>query len=161
MRRWSGLAALAIVVVLVGAACSKSSPSAGTTAGGTTTGSGGSTTGSSGGGKITIGGDTANNHGTKTVSGMSSFELEADNEGTTYYFKPTTLTGKPGQTLKLEIKNEGNTKHNFSIEDQKINEDLDPGKSVTVTVTFPNSGSVEFFCEYHHSLGMVGQLQAS
>jgi plastocyanin len=63
--------------------------------------------------------------------------------------------------VKLEIKNEGSTKHNFTVEDQKIDEDIDPGSDVSVSVTFPKSGSVEFHCEYHHSSGMVGQLEAS
>ena len=153
MRRWMGLVAVVAVVALVGAACSNKSSSGGTTAGGSTTGSGG--------GQITIAGEKANNHGTKAVSGMSSFELEADNEGTTYYFNPTTLTGKAGQKLTIEVKNEGDTKHNFSIESEKINSDIDPGKTVKVTVTFPKSGTLEFFCEYHRSLGMVGQLKVS
>jgi len=29
---------------------------------------------------------------------------------------------------------------------------------VDVTVTFPQSGSLEFFCKYHKSSGMVGEL---
>ena len=31
----------------------------------------------------------------------------------------------------------------------------------TVTVTFPQSGSVEFFCDYHRSLGMAGELSTT
>ena len=61
----------------------------------------------------TIGGQKANDHGTKTVSG-SSFELEADNDGKDFYFDPTILKGKPGQKVTLEIKNEGSVKHNFT-----------------------------------------------
>ena len=116
--------------------------------------------GSGGGGTTTIAGEKANDHGTKTVSG-SSFELEADNDGSDYYFDPTILKGTPGQKVKLEIKNEGDTKHNFTIEDQKIDADIDPGKTVEVTVTFPQSGQVEFHCEYHENLGMRGALEAS
>jgi plastocyanin len=184
MRRWPGTVMLIFALVLVGAACSKSNDSGsstttgattggsttggsttgGSTTGGTTTGgstTGGSTSGSEGGGQITINGDAANDHGSKAVSGMSTFELEADNGGGEFYFDPTTLKGTPGETLKIEVKNEGDTKHNFTIDDQKIDEDIDPGKSTTVTVKFPSTGVVEFFCEYHKSLGMVGQLQAS
>src|SRR6266568_2632849 len=102
MRRWLGLVVVAVVVMLVGAACSSSSNSSG------------------GGGQITINGDNANDHGTKTVSGMSSFELAAND----FYFDPTTLTGTAGQTLKIEIKNEGSTTHNFSIDDQNISQDI-------------------------------------
>jgi plastocyanin len=145
MRRWIGLVALATVVVLVGAACSKKSPSGGSS--------------ESEGGQITIAGDKANDHGRKSVSGMTSFELEADNDGTQYYFNPTTLNGKAGQKLTIEVKNEGNTAHNFSIDSQKINSNIDPGKTVDVTVTFPTSGVLEFYCAFHRSLGMVGQLK--
>ena len=113
-----------------------------------------------GGGTTTIAGEKANDHGTKTVSG-SSFELEADNDGNNFYFNPTILKGTPGQKVTLEIKNEGSVKHNFTIEDQKIDQDLNPDQTVKVTVTFPSSGLVEFHCEYHKSLGMVGALEAS
>jgi plastocyanin len=151
---------LLMAVVLIGAACSDSS-NAGTTAtsAATSAATGGATgtsgaTGGSEGGQITIDGEKANDHGSADLSGKSTFELEADD----YYFDPTTLKGTPGESIKIEIKNEGGTKHNFTIEDQKVDEDIDPGKTVDVTVKFPSSGIVEFHCEYHRSLGMVGQL---
>ena len=112
-------------------------------------------------GTITIAGEKANDHGTKTVSG-SMFTLELDNDGGKYYFNPTVLQGKAGQKVTLLLKNVGDTKHNFTIESQHINTDVNtPGQTATVTVTFPSSGVVEFHCEYHHSLGMVGELKAS
>lgn len=111
-------------------------------------------------GTITVNGEKANDHGTKTVSG-SSFELEADNDGTQFYFNPTVLKGKPGQKETLEIKNEGNTKHNFTVESQHVDQDIQPDQTARVTITFPTSGIVEFHCEYHKSLGMVGELQAA
>jgi plastocyanin len=112
------------------------------------------------GGTITIDGEKANDHGTKTVSG-STFELEADNDGGKFYFDPTVLKGAPGSKVTLEIKNEGSVKHNFTIEDQKVDQDLNPDQMARVTVTFPRSGVVEFHCEYHQKLGMVGALEAS
>ena len=98
------------------------------------------------GGGTTIDGEKANDHGTKTVSG-SSFELEADNDGKDFYFNPTILKGNPGEKVTLEIKNEGSVKHNFTVESQKVDEDLNPDQTVNVTVTFPSSGLVEFHCE--------------
>jgi uncharacterized cupredoxin-like copper-binding protein len=115
---------------------------------------------SSGAGTITIGSDQANDHGTEDISGMSSFELEADNDDG-FYFKPTVLTGSANQSIKLEVKNEGTTQHNFSIVSQKIDVTLDPGKSQEVTVTFPASGTLEFYCSIHRSLGMAGELQVA
>ncbi len=141
MRRWIGLMALGTAVLLLGAACSSSSDE-------------------EKGGTITINGDKANDHGTKDVSG-NSFELEADNDGSDFYFDPTTLKGSPGAKVTLTVGNEGDVKHNFTLEDQGVDEDVDAGEDVEVTVTFPQSGTLEFYCKYHRTQGMVGQLQAS
>jgi plastocyanin len=110
-----------------------------------------------GGGTITIAGQKANDHGMKDVSGESSVELEQDN----FYFEPTVLTGTPGQKLTIELSNEGSALHNFSIPDQSIDQDVQPDAKGEVTVTFPDSGTVVFFCKYHQSQGMVGALEAS
>jgi len=42
--------------------------------------------------------------------------------------------------------------------DEEADADVAPGKSATVKVTFPASGKLGFFCEYHKSLGMTGSL---
>ena len=105
--------------------------------------------------KTTIAGLSANNHGTKQVSGTAEVELDD------FYFNPTVLKGKPGSKVTLTFKNEGKVKHNFDLDAQKIDQDIDPGKSATVTVTIPQSGQVSFFCKYHKGMGMAGALQAS
>jgi len=144
------LAALAMAaVVLTGCSSSSSSTSAGT--GGTS---------ASGGAKITIGSDQANDHGTGDATGKSSFEIEADNDDG-FYFKPTVLTGSANQKVTLEIKNEGTAEHNFSIDAQSVNVNIDPGSSQEIEVTFPASGTVEFYCSFHRSLGMAGELQVA
>src|SRR5213076_1126994 len=61
--------------------------------------------------KNKIAGLTANEHGTKDVTGMTSLEVEADN----FYFAPTVLKGAPGQHLTLTIKNSSGTDHNFTL----------------------------------------------
>jgi plastocyanin len=99
-------------------------------------------------------GETANLHGTADVSGGSQAELELDD----YYFGPTVLTGKPGQSLKLELHNEGSVEHNFTMEGA-VDDDLEAGKTAEVTVTFPQTGSTLFFCKYHaESKNMRGEL---
>jgi len=138
---------------LVLAGCSSSTPTEGPAAGGTSPGSG-----SPGAGTITIGSDQANDHGTEDVTGKSSFEVEADNDDG-FYFKPTVLTGSANQSIKLEIKNEGTALHNFSIDSENVNINIDPGSSQEVTVTFPATGTVEFYCSFHRTLGMAGELQ--
>jgi uncharacterized cupredoxin-like copper-binding protein len=139
-------------VVLVLANCSSSSSTSSPAAGASSS--------SSGAGTITIGSDQANDHGTEDVTGQSSFEVEADNDDG-FYFKPTVLTGSANQSITLEIKNEGTTQHNFSIDAQNVDVTLDPGKSQEVDVTFPASGTVEFYCSIHRSLGMAGELEVA
>jgi plastocyanin len=102
-----------------------------------------------------IAGVSANDRGSKTVSGETEVELDD------YYFEPTVLKGKPGAKVKLELKNEGKEEHNLSIDDQQIDQDVDVGESKTVTVTIPQSGEMSFYCKYHKSKGMAGALEAS
>jgi plastocyanin len=89
---------------------------------------------------------------------MASVELELDD----YYFGPTILTGKPGQTVKLELHNEGRNQHNLTLAAQGIDQTLDPDKTGDVTVTFPPSGSAPFFCKFHGaSNNMRGELRTA
>lgn len=76
-------------------------------------------------------------------------------------FEPATITGKAGSTVKVELENKGQREHNFVVDSQKISKDVEPGEDGTVSVKIPDSGSVEFYCEYHKGLGMVGKLKAS
>ena len=109
----------------------------------------------SGGPKTTIAGLKANLHGTKVVSGSSTVNLGAGD----YYFSPTVLKGTPGQQLTLNITNSTGTKHNFTLTDQQISKDFEG--DTTVTVTFPTSGVLSFYCKYHKDKGMAGALLVS
>jgi plastocyanin len=132
----------AVGVVLLAAGC-----------GGSNTSGSGSTTGESGGGgEKTIAGVRANDHGSKNVSGEAEVELDD------FYFEPTVLRGKPGSQVKLELRNEGSTEHNFSIDSQSIDQDVEGGEDAKVTVTFPKSGQLSFYCKYHKDMGMAGAL---
>ena len=77
------------------------------------------------------------------------------------YFGPKVISGKPGATVKVQLKNVGNTEHNFKIVGQKADADVKPGTTATVSVVIPKSGSAQFYCEYHKGLGMVGTVKAS
>jgi plastocyanin len=95
-----------------------------------------------------------NNHGTKTVKG-TSIEVEQDD----YYFGPTFIKAKPGTTLTINLKNEGTEAHNFSIDDQHIDQTVDPDGKATVTVTVPATGIVNFYCKFHLTTnGMQGAI---
>jgi plastocyanin len=134
------------VLLLAAAGCGSSSSSS---SGGTTTEESGG-----GGGQKTIAGVKANDHGTKAVEDNGKTEVELDD----FYFEPTVLEGKPGQKVTLELKNEGETEHTFTIDSQNVDQDLGPGEEVEVDVTIPKSGVVSFYCKFHKSSGMAGAL---
>jgi plastocyanin len=144
------ITALLAVVALGLAACgssgsSNSSTSASSNSAASNSGGGGYGSGAS---KTT----TASN----SSSGKST-EVEMYDD----YFKPKTITGTAGSTVKVELKNEGKNEHNFKIVGQKADADVESGKTATVSVVIPKSGTVQFFCEYHKGLGMVGKVQAT
>ena len=112
---------------------------------------------SSEGGSTTVAGLEANDHGTMDVSGKDEAKLELDDD----YFEPTVLKGTPGQKLKLELENEGQSEHNLTSTDMSIDQDVEPGESAEVNITFPDSGTVSFFCKYHKSSGMAGAFASS
>ena len=117
--------------------------------------SGNTTTGASGGGgRKTIAGVQANDHGAKAVADKGKTEVELDD----FYFKPTVLTGKAGEKVVLELKNEGQTEHSFTIASQGIDKVIEPGHQAEVTVKIPQSGAVSFYCKFHKSSGMAGAL---
>ena len=142
-----GATAVALIML---AACSSSSSTAAQTSGS-----------SSSSGKITIGSDQANDHGTEDATGKATFEIEATNDTSGYFFKPTILQGSGGQSITLEIKNDGSVPHNFSITSMNVNVTVQPGASQEVKVTFPQTGTVEYFCRFHHALGMAGELSVA
>ena len=110
------------------------------------------------GGSTTIAGMSAEVHGTKDVSGETGkVEIELDDD----YFEPTILKGKPGQTVTLELKNEGNNPHTLTISEQSVDTEVQPGDEAEADVTFPQSGQLAFVCTFHESKGMVGALEAS
>ena len=141
--------ATAVALIML-AACSSSSSTAAQASGS-----------SSSSGKITIGSDQANDHGTEDATGKATFEIEATNDTSGYFFKPTILQGSGGQSITLEIKNDGSVPHNFSITSMNVNVTVQPGASQEVKVTFPQTGTVEYFCSFHHALGMAGELSVA
>ncbi len=110
------------------------------------------------GGSTTIGGMTAELHGTKDVSNETGkVEIELDDD----YFEPTILKGTPAEKLTLELRNEGDNPHTLSISDQGVDQEVQPGDEAEVKVTFPQSGQLAFVCRFHESNGMVGALEVS
>ncbi|MFL5939612.1 MAG: cupredoxin domain-containing protein [Gaiellaceae bacterium] len=137
------LAVLVLGLVPVLAGCGSSSSSSSST-----------TESSGGGGQKTIAGVKANDHGTKAVEDSGKTEVELDD----FYFEPTVLEGRAGEKVTLELKNEGQDEHSFTIDAQSVDKDLEPGDEGEVTVTIPQSGVISFYCKYHKSSGMAGAL---
>jgi plastocyanin len=94
-----------------------------------------------------------------TAAGTSPTEVDMHDN----FFQAKTITGKAGSTIKVKLKNVGNAEHNFKIDSQlkQADADLEPGKTATVSVTIPKSGTLQFYCEYHKGLGMVGTVKPS
>ncbi|TML13724.1 MAG: hypothetical protein E6G31_06980 [Actinobacteria bacterium] len=106
----------------------------------------------------TIMGSQVESHGTKdvtTASGKVEIELY-DN-----YFEPTILKGKPGQMVELELKNEGKAAHTFTLAEQRVDEEIQPGDETEAKIKFPASGELKFVCKFHQGQGMIGALQSS
>jgi plastocyanin len=85
-------------------------------------------------------------------------EIEMDNEGTSeFYFKPTFFKVKPGQIVTIDLRNEGDLPHNFSITSLNKDVTVESGKEEDTNITFPASGGdIQFFCKFHVSSGMRG-----
>ena len=129
------IAALA-AIFLVATACSSSSSSSSSAAGTSTSAS-------------------SSGEAPANVQGMSTFAVDANN----FFFSPSALEGTAGQQLTLTMSNKGTTTHTFTIDSENIDVTLAPGQSQPVDVTFPQTGSVEFYCKFHVASGMKGTLQ--
>jgi plastocyanin len=104
-------------------------------------------------------------HGEEDVTGRSQADLEVSTtsrEG--LVFSPTVLIGSPGQTLTLTISNPDrkgteDMQHNFNVDELGISKVEVPfGSEQTITVTFPDSGGLRFYCAYHVRFGQQGEM---
>ena len=103
---------------------------------------------------ITLDGHPANFHGSRQVTPGLPLQMEMDND----YFSPTVLRGAPGSSLTIDLRNEGSRIHNFSIPSQHVDVNCGVRARGQVTVRFPKSGMLMFFCTYGRSSGMRGAL---
>ena len=131
-RWWQVVPALA-AIALVAAACASKSSAAGTGSG-TTAPPATSPSASTGTQPMTI-----------TVNMVN------------YSFSPSTLKLKAGEKFTLTAVNKGTTAHTFTIPGVVDTGAVAPGQTKTVTFTVP-SKTVQFFCTFHKSNGMVGRL---
>jgi plastocyanin len=89
------------------------------------------------------------------VTGKSAVDVVMRDDA----FAPAVLRGTPGQAITIDLENTGTQEHNFSLGSQGVDTDVEPGETATVTVAFPEGGTLEFVCEYHEAQGMTGSLE--
>lgn len=98
---------------------------------------------------------TTNSHGIEDVAdeGDAGVDVELDD----FYFGPTFVKAKAGQSLSFALENEGANPHTFTTA-TGIDEQLAPGDKKTVKVTVAASGVLVFYCRFHQSQGMQGAV---
>jgi uncharacterized cupredoxin-like copper-binding protein len=102
-----------------------------------------------------------------TVKGTASFVapnftflLTMHNDGGKFYFDPSTINAPKGSKATVEVRNGGTVLHNLTV--GSTNEDVAPGKSTTVVLSFtPPQTKVTFYCKYHKASGMTGTFNLS
>jgi plastocyanin len=70
-------------------------------------------------------------------------------------FAPTTLTVKQGTTIT--VSNVGSAPHTFTVTDQSIDTENQPGQSQQVSIDLA-PGTYPFICRFHVNQGMTGTL---
>ena len=75
-------------------------------------------------------------------------------------FTPSSVPVKAGQSITLKLTNNDSFAHNLTIASLNINQDVQAGQSMPVTVNVPANatGNIEFHCRFHASSGMTGNL---
>jgi plastocyanin len=96
---------------------------------------------------------TVSDHGAAPVKGTQATVDAGD-----FFFSPTCQTGAPLLgTITLVVHNVGQALHNVSVPDQRIDSEVTPGQTITVTVK-ASATPVTFFCKYHRTSGMLGAI---
>ncbi len=73
-----------------------------------------------------------------------------------FTWDPSTLTVPSGGSI--ELVNDDEAKHNLTIEDGGVDEDVAGGARVTVDLGDLEAGSYDFVCEYHPD-AMTGTIE--
>jgi plastocyanin len=109
-------------------------------------------------GTIEIGGEAARDHGMVTVTSPQQPLSVTAGE---FYFEPTLLAGSPGLEIQVQVAAAAGTAHSFTLPEQQVDAEIAGSASAPITVRFPDSGIVRFYCRYHRDRGMVGGLVAA
>jgi plastocyanin len=75
-----------------------------------------------------------------------------------FAWDPADLSVSAGDSI--ELVNEDDAKHNLTVEEAALDEDVDANGSVTVDLADVEAGSYDFVCEYHPDT-MTGTLEVT
>jgi plastocyanin len=103
-------------------------------------------------GAILLGACGEDDGGGESASG-ETFELVAQD----FSFEPTTLELPAGGEVTVNLVNEGEAEHSFTVEELDVETEAGGGASSEVSFTAPDDGTVEFFCKYHPDQ-MTGEI---
>jgi len=170
MKGTLALAALVLILALALAGCGGGASSSGGSSGGGSSGSGKATTGGSSGG----GGNTPSSSAATTTTGSSSGGVIKTIviKETEFELSPSSVTlSKPG-TYAFKAENKGSAQHSLEIDgkgveskggkagEARLEQNLDPGQSGVLAVTFQKPGTYEMYCPIigHKLAGMKGSV---
>ena len=71
-------------------------------------------------------------------------------------FEPAAITASAG--AGIEVTNDGEAPHNFSVEGSGIDVDIEPGETVTVDTSELEPGTHDVECKLHSAAGMTATL---
>jgi uncharacterized cupredoxin-like copper-binding protein len=176
MKSTLAFAALALILALVLAGCGGDAGSSGESSGGGSSSSGKATTGGSsggGGGHDHGGGNTTSSSAATTTGSSPGGVIKTIViEETEFELSPSSVTlSKPG-TYAFKTQNKGSAQHSLEIDgkgveskggkagEARLAQDLDPGQSGVLTVTFQKPGTYEMYCPIigHRLAGMKGSV---
>ncbi len=85
-------------------------------------------------------------------------------EASSYKFSPNRIERRGEGKLTLEVKNVSSHDHNLTVKNPRgeilKSVDLPPNQTVPVSISLPEAGTYEFYCDkpFHSSLGMKGSI---
>jgi len=75
------------------------------------------------------------------------------------YFEPADLTATFGQGAEVTVKNAGKLPHTFTIDELRVDQEIAPGKTVTLKLSPAEPGEFNFYCRFHVGSGMRGSIR--
>jgi len=88
---------------------------------------------------------------TTTSGSVKEFSMIAKK----WQFDPSVINVKQGDKVRLKIKSI-DVAHGFSLLDFNVNENLEPGKEITVEFVADKKGEFTFFCSVFCGVGHIG-----